>query len=57
MQAAENPSSVGVLIGAEGGFCEGEVEYAKGKGLLAYSLGGRILRAETAAVAVLLRCL
>ena len=53
VQAAKNPSSVGVLIGAEGGFCGNEVEYAKGKGLLAYSPGGRILRAETAAVAVL----
>ncbi len=53
VQTAKNPSSVGVLIGAEGGFCGSEVEYAKGKGLLAYSLGGRILRAETAAVAVL----
>ena len=44
------PSLLSVVIGPEGGFTEAEVMHAKGKGLLATSLGKRILRAETAAI-------
>lgn len=39
-----------VLIGPEGGFTESEIERAKAAGFASYSLGPRILRAETAAV-------
>jgi 16S rRNA (uracil1498-N3)-methyltransferase len=42
-----------VAIGPEGGFTEEEVDLARRKGLEAKSLGERILRAETAAVAAL----
>lgn len=39
-----------ILIGPEGGFSETEIHRAKEKGFLSYSLGPRILRAETAAI-------
>ncbi|WDP93051.1 MAG: 16S rRNA (uracil(1498)-N(3))-methyltransferase [Desulfobacter sp.] len=42
--------SAAVLIGPEGGFDVQEIEVANGNGFAAYSLGPRILRAETAAV-------
>jgi 16S rRNA (uracil1498-N3)-methyltransferase len=46
-----HPSSLFIVIGPEGGFTKEEVELAKEKGLIAASLGKRILRAETAAIA------
>ena len=39
-----------ILIGPEGGFSKNEMELAKEKGFLSYSLGPRILRAETASI-------
>jgi 16S rRNA (uracil1498-N3)-methyltransferase len=39
-----------ILIGPEGGFSKNEIESAKEKGFLSYSLGPRILRAETASI-------
>lgn len=39
-----------VLIGPEGGFSEDEIEAAKNNGFDSYSLGPRILRAETASI-------
>jgi 16S rRNA (uracil1498-N3)-methyltransferase len=48
--------AVTVLIGAEGGLSEIEIEQAKEAGYLEISLGSRILRTETAAVAVLTIC-
>lgn len=45
--------SVSILIGPEGGFEAGEVEAAQKLGWQVVSLGARILRAETAAVASL----
>lgn len=42
--------SVGILVGPEGGFDEKEIELARRTGAAVISLGGRILRAETAAV-------
>ena len=42
-----------VIIGPEGGFSPAEAEQAKAAGLAAVTLGPRILRAETAAVAAL----
>lgn len=40
-----------VLIGPEGGFAAAEIDAAKEMGFTSYSLGPRILRAETAALA------
>lgn len=48
---AEAPASVAVLVGPEGGFTSEEVEQSTVAGWRAVSLGRRILRAETAAVA------
>lgn len=45
--------SVALLVGPEGGFAEKEWKQAQGAGFLACSLGPRILRAETAAIATL----
>lgn len=45
--------SIGVFIGPEGGFDEKEVEMAKEGGAQAITLGKRILRTETAGLAVL----
>lgn len=39
-----------ILIGPEGGFSENEIQMAQENGFLSYSLGPRILRAETAAI-------
>ena len=44
--------SLGVFIGPEGGFAPSEIEDALNAGLIPVSLGTRILRAETASIAV-----
>ncbi|MBU8911279.1 MAG: 16S rRNA (uracil(1498)-N(3))-methyltransferase [Desulfobacterales bacterium] len=40
-----------ILVGPEGGFSKNEISSAVEKGFLSYSLGPRILRAETASIA------
>jgi len=45
------PATIAVLVGPEGGLTAAEVELATAAGFVAVSLGRRILRAETAAVA------
>ncbi|MEG0313872.1 MAG: 16S rRNA (uracil(1498)-N(3))-methyltransferase [Erysipelotrichaceae bacterium] len=45
--------SVTYIVGCEGGFAKEEVEYANSLGFINASLGGRILRAETAAIYLL----
>lgn len=45
--------SVGIFIGPEGGFERGEVEQAMKEGAIPISLGRRILRTETAGLAIL----
>ena len=45
------PSLINLFIGPEGGFSEEEVSLARGNGFQIVSLGKRILRAETAAIA------
>jgi 16S rRNA (uracil1498-N3)-methyltransferase len=45
------PSGIALLVGPEGGWAEEEVEQAQDEGFIAVSLGGRILRTETAAIA------
>lgn len=44
-----------IFIGPEGGFTEEEIGLAKDSGITSVSLGKRILRAETAAIATLAR--
>ena len=46
-------SHIGVFIGPEGGFEESEIELARNNQLLPITLGRRILRTETAGLAVL----
>ncbi|MBI2942126.1 MAG: RNA methyltransferase, partial [Chloroflexi bacterium] len=48
---ARRPFTVNVFIGPEGGFSAAEVEIARSYGIVPVSLGRRILRAETAAIA------
>ena len=43
---------IAVFIGPEGGFTGGEIEKAKSSGAVPVSLGSRILRTETASIAV-----
>lgn len=50
-------TKVGILIGPEGGFEEAEVEQAVNAGGKAISLGARILRTETAAIAATAMCM
>lgn len=45
--------SIGIFIGPEGGFERGEVEQAVAAGAMPISLGRRILRTETAGLAIL----
>ena len=45
--------SVSVLVGSEGGFDSSEAEYAKNNGIIPVTLGNRILRCETAPLAVM----
>ena len=53
MKNAAEKSSIGIFIGPEGGFERGEVEKAVAEGAEPISLGKRILRTETAGLAVL----
>ena len=48
----EISGSTALVVGSEGGFSDGEFELAKGKGFCGMTLGKRILRAETCAIAV-----
>ena len=49
IQGAEN---IAIIVGAEGGFAEGEAQKILQSGAKEISLGARILRAETAAIAL-----
>lgn len=48
---AQQPMTVFLFIGPEGGFDRGEVQLARQRGVQVVTLGPRILRAETAALA------
>ncbi|MCB0076697.1 MAG: 16S rRNA (uracil(1498)-N(3))-methyltransferase [Anaerolineales bacterium] len=48
---ADKPTTLSLFIGPEGGFTPHEVEVAQGAGAMIVTLGPRILRAETAAIA------
>lgn len=53
LQENKGIKSLLVLIGPEGGFSHDEVELAKSSGFITVSIGSRILRTETASIAVL----
>ena len=53
LRGMDSPKRVALLIGPEGGFSEDEVKEAEDAGFVRAGLGPRILRVETAAVAVL----
>jgi len=48
----DRPTSAAVLVGPEGGFSNSEADLALAEGFLPVSLGPRILRTETAGIAV-----
>ncbi len=50
LTAVKSPKSIAVLIGPEGGFTRDEIDTAQKAGFLAFLLGPRILRAETASI-------
>jgi 16S rRNA (uracil1498-N3)-methyltransferase len=47
-----NTKSYQVLIGPEGGFSEAEIKVAENAGFKSLSLGKRVLRTETASLAI-----
>lgn len=49
----QTPQSIALLVGPEGGFSDAEVEMALASGFAGLTLGPRILRTETAALAAL----
>jgi 16S rRNA (uracil1498-N3)-methyltransferase len=49
---ASKPASITALVGSEGGWTDEEITLARGAGWDILTLGGRTLRAETAALAV-----
>jgi 16S rRNA (uracil1498-N3)-methyltransferase len=53
LEASPPPEAITVLVGPEGGFTSQEAEQALALGAKGISLGSRILRAETASLAVL----
>ena len=53
LEECEQPCTVSVMIGPEGGYSEDEASYAKESGMKMTGLGHRILRTETAAPFVL----
>lgn len=57
LTALESCKSAGILIGPEGGFDPKEIDLALENGAKTVSLGKRILRTETAAIAALSMCM
>ena len=53
LKAVRKGIKIGIFIGPEGGFEESEVQYALENGIHPISLGKRILRTETAGLAIL----
>lgn len=53
IKASKEKGSIGIFIGPEGGFEEKEIEAAKESGVQPITLGRRILRTETAGLAVI----
>ena len=57
LENLKNVKSVGIIIGPEGGFAENEIDLALQNGGKVISLGKRILRTETAAIASVAMCM
>ncbi len=57
LQRRRAASSVAILIGPEGGFTEEEAQSLAARGAVAVSLGARILRTETAGMAMIAQIL
>ncbi len=57
LRETESPKTIGLLIGPEGGLEPGEVDRLTDRGAVAVSLGKRILRTETAGMAMLAQVL
>ena len=57
LRAADAPKSIALVIGPEGGLEEGEVSRLTNAGAVSVSLGKRILRTETAGMAMLAQTL
>lgn len=53
LSGAENKSKIAIFIGPEGGFEESEIDFAMENGVKPICLGKRILRTETAGLAIL----
>jgi 16S rRNA (uracil1498-N3)-methyltransferase len=53
---AEEAAAVVVLVGPEGGLADDELAAARAHGFVAVTLGPRVLRAETAAIAIVAAC-
>ena len=53
LNGASREKEIAILVGPEGGFTHDEVEAAEAAGYVTVSLGPRILRTETAGLAVL----
>ena len=51
-QGYRAPDTVTALVGSEGGWANDEIKAASDSGWLIVTLGGRLLRAETAAITV-----
>ena len=49
----KDKKSIGIFIGPEGGFDEDEINHAKNNDFISITLGKRILRTETAAIALI----
>lgn len=50
--SVKNPKKITAIVGAEGGWENSEIEAAREKGFQIITFGGRILRAETAAISI-----
>ena len=50
--STEHPTQILAVVGPEGGWSDGEIERARDSGWKVVTLGGRTLRAETAAIII-----
>ena len=57
LKEIKSGDTVGIIIGPEGGFDEKEIDLATDKNGKTISLGSRILRTETAAIASVTMCM
>src|SRR5690606_19726747 len=51
--AGQQPQALTIVVGPEGGFTDDEEALAQAHGMLTLSIGPRVLRTETAAIAAL----